>query len=423
MLFEFSNPIVIPANTPTASGCVFRFQVKILAKSSADTTPGRIENRLFTETGDASCDNGQGSDVLQSGGINTCPAPALNNGSAADCTDNNACTADVCNQTNGTCGFTDTVTSTCDDSNACTLDACNATTGLCTHTDTVTSTCDDSNACTNDSCDPATGVCSNVDNGQCQEGCPTSFRGPSCSIGAFANFAVLILGGQSCDKDVILSSPATKVEGDVGICAGAAGDILKLTVDGDLLIQDDGAGLDIHDDVKANSIQFNADFNLTAACGDPADGPGDCRLASQCASGQYCNQTISGITTNYTFLPGVTCITGNINTVKRTFTFNDPTAQYIINVLGAGPHILNNLTTQLLNGVQPSQILWNFTAVGTEVKFFKTDATLYGSVLVPDGFYNQDHGKLYGNVCAACVKLHSGAFVTCPEPTDNTNGD
>ena len=72
--------------------------------------------------------------------------------------------------------------------------------------------------------------------------------------------------------------------------------------------------------------------------------------------------------------------------------------------------------------MQPSQILWNFTAVGTEVKFFKDPATLAGSVLVPDGFYSQDHGKLFGNVCAACVKLHSGAFVSCPEVTDGTGG-
>ena len=72
------------------------------------------------------------------------------------------------------------------------------------------------------------------------------------------------------------------------MCAGVSGDILKLTVDGDLLFQDNGTlnpdgsftttgGIVGHSDTKVTgSIVFNADSTLSAACGvAPFAPPGD----------------------------------------------------------------------------------------------------------------------------------------------------
>lgn len=143
-----------------------------------------------------------------------------------------------------------------------------------------------------------------------------------------------------------------------------------------------------------------------------------------CGPGPFPN-----ITGSTTFAPGVTCV-NNINTTKATFTFAGTASdRYVINVVGpgvSGVHVLNNLKTVLngqncgeatQTGVCPNQILWNFTAPGTTVSFFKPDATLAGSVLVPDGSFIQDHGALAGTVCAGCTaKFHSGAFVSCPNP-------
>ena len=66
------------------------------------------------------------------------------------CNDNNACTTDTCNTSNGTCAHFPV---NCDDANLCTIDSCNPSRG-CQH---VALNCDDRNVCTTDSCDPSLG--------------------------------------------------------------------------------------------------------------------------------------------------------------------------------------------------------------------------------------------------------------------------
>jgi len=253
-------------------------------------------------------------------------------------------------------------------------------------------------------------------------------------VGAAANFAVLVLDSPSCESDVILSAPASLIEGKVGVCSGVTGDILKLKIDGKLLVQDDGSKLNIHSDVTVTGgITFNADSTLSDACGVAPFGaggqgdPGDCRDASTAAAGLACTQTIGNLTSSaqatFTGNGGlnVICIT-NINLVKQTITFSGGASDlFIINVTGpgvSGVHILNNVKI-VLQGVEAKQILWNFTAPGTTVSFFKPDATLAGTFLVPDGSFIQDHGRLDGTVCAGCTaKFHSGAIVSCPQPEE-----
>lgn len=75
------------------------------------------------------------------------------------CDDNNNCTADSCNPANGTCSFNPiagcgqptgcSIYTNCDDGNVCTKDSCNVGTGKCQH---VVGSCDDNWSCTADSC-------------------------------------------------------------------------------------------------------------------------------------------------------------------------------------------------------------------------------------------------------------------------------
>jgi len=241
-----------------------------------------------------------------------------------------------------------------------------------------------------------------------------------------------VLDSPSCTSNVILSAPATRIEGDVGVCGGVTGTVEKLTIDGDL-VEDTtppGTNLSIHSDVVFTNGHGIQQENLSDACGDPSvNSPGDCRNASTAALGLSttpgCTQSIGNLTTSTTFTGNgglnVICI-NNINLVKQTLTFTgNANDRFIINVTGpgvSGVQILNNVTTVLnLPGPHPAaQILWNFTAAGTTVSFFKGPATFAGSVLVPNGSFLMDQGRLDGSVCAGCTaKFHSGAFVTCPD--------
>jgi hypothetical protein len=129
-------------------------------------------------TTDAQCDDG-----AYCNGAEKCVGGTCQAGTAINCDDGVACTADSCNESTDACVHTpnDTLCSdgnacngaevcsattgcqagtplNCDDSNACTTDSCNPATG-CVHTPV---NCDDGNACTTDTCSAATGQCSHV---------------------------------------------------------------------------------------------------------------------------------------------------------------------------------------------------------------------------------------------------------------------
>jgi len=81
---------------------------------------------------------------------NQCPGLTCVRGTAINCNDGVACTADSCNDTTDQC---DNIPNNalCDDSVYCTVDVCDEDTG-CENTPTA-SRCNDSNVCTTDSCD------------------------------------------------------------------------------------------------------------------------------------------------------------------------------------------------------------------------------------------------------------------------------
>ena len=109
---------------------------------------------------------------------------------ASACDDNDPCTDDACDTTNGTCGHTSV---SCDDGNACTNDSCNRADGLCSHTP---EDCDDGNACTTDSCDARTGCIHDVIVCHDNDACTTESCNPT--IGCMYE-PVVCDGGAQCD--------------------------------------------------------------------------------------------------------------------------------------------------------------------------------------------------------------------------------
>jgi hypothetical protein len=100
-----------------------------------------------------------------------------------NCDDNNACTADTCNATNGLCEHG--APTNCDDGNACTADSCNTTTGLCEHG--TPPSCDDGNACTADSCNTSTGLCEHGAPPSCDDNNPCTDDSCNTTSGSCQN--------------------------------------------------------------------------------------------------------------------------------------------------------------------------------------------------------------------------------------------
>ena len=109
----------------------------------------------------------------------------------ADCSDGNACTADVCDGVAGTCSHPAV---SCDDGNACTTDSCNPATG-CAH---GAISCDDGNACTTDSCDPATGCAHGAISCDDANACTTDSCNPATGC---AHDAISCDDGNACTAD------------------------------------------------------------------------------------------------------------------------------------------------------------------------------------------------------------------------------
>ena len=122
---------------------------------------------------DGNCDNG-----LFCDGAETCDeVNDCRPGTAPDCDDADACTADSCESNSG-CVHESIA---CDDEDACTNDGCDPDMG-CTH-DPVN--CDDNHPCTLDSCDPATGCVS--DPIDCNDGNPCTIDGCNPANGLCVN--------------------------------------------------------------------------------------------------------------------------------------------------------------------------------------------------------------------------------------------
>ena len=133
----------------------------------------------------------------------TCAGGSCQPGSAVVCTDNNACTDDSCNVSNGQCVFTNDNTNNCTDNNRCTTDAC--VSGSCVSTAV---SCDDGNPCTDDSCNTNNGTCRHINNNTnaCSDGngCTTD----ACVSGVCVGTPSVVCNDQNaCTDDAC--NPAT----------------------------------------------------------------------------------------------------------------------------------------------------------------------------------------------------------------------
>jgi hypothetical protein len=112
---------------------------------------------------DAACSNDDACD-----GIETCAlGVGCVAGTAVDCDDELACTADVCDPADGSCSSTAS-DALCDDGVACTVDLCDAATGACSNAPDDAA-CDDGIDCTVDSCDATAGCLHAADHSVCSD--------------------------------------------------------------------------------------------------------------------------------------------------------------------------------------------------------------------------------------------------------------
>ncbi|MSQ84261.1 MAG: hypothetical protein EXR77_15490 [Myxococcales bacterium] len=153
-----------------------------------------------------------------------CKASLCASGVAKPCDDGNPCTVDACNKTTGDCAATPQ-NSPCSDGNACTVgDACKL--GACAAG--LVKDCSDNNLCTADLCNASNGDCANLANAAtCTDNDPCSV-GDSCQAGACKAIAAKNCSdGEPCTADncdANTGACASKlIAGCGGNCSSATG--------------------------------------------------------------------------------------------------------------------------------------------------------------------------------------------------------
>ncbi|MFT7580850.1 MAG: hypothetical protein ACI9MR_002524, partial [Myxococcota bacterium] len=155
---------------------------------------------------DESCDSTDGSCMAFADDANDCSdgsactvgdaciSGACESGEPIVCDDDNSCTDDSCDSTDGTCVTVNNDANTCDDGDACTqVDTC--ADGTCGGASPLV--CDDENPCTDDSCDSTDGSCVAVadDDNACSDGSACTV-GDTCESGACMSGELTV-----CDDD------------------------------------------------------------------------------------------------------------------------------------------------------------------------------------------------------------------------------
>ncbi len=238
------------------------------------------------------CDPASGCTATAAGGLpctdgdlctvgDACVASVCVPGQAKTCSDNNACTTDVCDTSTGKCANSAVAPGgPCDDGSACTLkDAC--VNGSCSGTGVD---CDDKNPCTVDGCEPATGCTFAASVSPCDDG-------DACTIGDVCAAKVCVSGAlktcpdgdpctsQSCDTAsgtcVKTDSPANTSCSDGSACTAK-----DTCVDGQCL----GQPVDCDD---KNLCTLDTCSPTTGCAHDAAANP--CDDGNACTSGDVCS--------------------------------------------------------------------------------------------------------------------------------------
>jgi len=217
----------------------------------------------------------------------TCTAGVCGGGADRDCSDGNPCTADTCNNVEGTCDHAMESNGTpCDDGQFCTLgDAC--ADGVCTGTPNP---CDDTNGCTLDSCDEENDTCVNDESAMNGAGCDDGefcTIQDTCSDGVCGGIPNPCDDSNACTTDSCNSSAAQCEHDNV----------------------DDGTGCD--DGLYCTVDDVCTGGNCTGADRDCAD-------ANVCTA-DSCNE-VSNECVNVAVADGTACDDGEFCTVGETCT-------------------------------------------------------------------------------------------------------
>ena len=101
------------------------------------------------------------------------------------------------------------------------------------------------------------------------------------------------------------------------------------------------------------------------------------------------------------------------------FQFRSPTKA------GHAVLTLSGMTMNLIGGIQPENIYWNFKGKGGDVVItsMAQNQTVYGTFLAPDRNLTADHanvvGRLFAGGSGSSLNIHSGSHVTKPPHVSN----
>ncbi len=207
----------------------------------------------------------------------------------ADCKDDNACTAEVCDS--GTCKTT-AVAGTCDDGSACTVgDACSA--GACAPG--KAKDCDDGNPCTDDGCHPVAG-CTHVANAA-----PCDADGSACTPTDVCKDKACTLGAaKSCDD----GSPCSKdaCDAKTGNCTHDGTPFEGGACDADGSVCTVGDACKAGACLKGAALPCDDGKSCTVDACDPKTGcthtakAGSCSDGDACTSGDACDSKTGACT-------------------------------------------------------------------------------------------------------------------------------
>ena len=232
-------------------------------------------------TDNADCDDGDACN-----GAETCSSGNCVDGTAPDCDDNNACTADDCDAASG-CTHTNLSGTACDDGDWCTTgETCGG--GSCGSGTAVV--CDDNNVCTSNACDPATGCVYTNTTDACDDLDPCT-TGDTCGNGACAGGAA-----PACDD----GNPCTADSCDSAVTGGCVNtDLADGTVcpgDANLCTNDFCVAGQCNTPVDPGTVQCSspscsgAPPSATAIPAGLCDGSGSCSIPAAISCGsEPCN--------------------------------------------------------------------------------------------------------------------------------------
>lgn len=243
----------------------------------------------------------------------------------------------------------------------------------------------------------------------------------SVDLGSAADYAVVGVGGSvSIQSNFKIYQSATVINGNV-----AEGPHTTL-----------GHGIDATVNGKWNYDLTDSDPSASGYTGNVTGGfhqidlsgvAADARAAAAAAAAFAPTQTFSSLSEGQTIIGNaglnVIRITGD-STIKTSLDIQGSASSTFVfqftSGTSAGHDILtlSGMTMDLLGGVLPGNIFWDFNGLGGDVSInaMAANQTVYGTFLAPDRNFLGDHANIDGRVIAGgsgtLLNIHSGSQIT-----------